>query len=103
MRTQTQSVKSMSSNGEIIAPGQLWISLHTGNRWRVLAVNGKRARVRRLGDNPDLTYSWVEGAFTGCRLVPQRPCPACGKPHDPTYIPPPRVPLSTPCACCCQQ
>lgn len=31
-----------------------------------------------------------------------RPCPACGRPHDSGRIPPPRVPLDTRCACCCQ-
>lgn len=30
------------------------------------------------------------------------PCPACGRPHDPSRIPPPRVPLTIRCACCCQ-
>ncbi len=30
------------------------------------------------------------------------PCPACGQPWDATKIPPPRVPLSIRCACCCQ-
>ena len=30
-----------------------------------------------------------------------KPCPACKRPHDCTRIPPPRVPLSIACACCC--
>lgn len=31
-----------------------------------------------------------------------RPCPACGRPYDTSFIPPPRVPIGISCACCCQ-
>jgi len=47
----------------------------------------------------DLTWSERANGWVCYRCYP--PCPACGQPHDPTYIPPPRVPLGISCACCC--
>jgi hypothetical protein len=86
-----------------IQPGQLWLSPDTGNRWRVLSVDGDMVGVRRINlTDPADNYCWHPGAFSGMRLLDTRPCPACGAEHDPTFIPPPRVPLDVRCACCCQ-
>ena len=50
----------------------------------------------RSGSGNAFVASWCE------RNVRLKPCPACGHLCDPTYIPPPRVPLDIRCACCCQ-
>jgi hypothetical protein len=55
---------------------------------------------------PDVVTGFTkeyQAAYPHERFVARlTPCPACGVPCDPTYIPPPRVPLSVRCACCCQ-
>ena len=94
----------MKTNQTNVEPGQIWLSTSTGNRWRVVAVDGHIVSVQRIGPtnwDREQVYFWHVDAFHEMVLRSTRPCPACGQPHDPTYIPPARVPLNIRCACCC--
>jgi hypothetical protein len=77
---------------------------------RVLMRSLKRAAVKAGGSRTErarhlLALRAIRGGRESLRqihLASVRPCPACGRPHDVTRIPPPRVPLGIRCACCCQ-
>ena len=96
-----------------IQAGQIWRS-ETGSRFRVVSLTlghtqatGK-VTVERLRPRPKWEdasngrYVWAPETFAAMTQLETRPCPACGVDCDPTYIPPPRVPLDIRCACCCQ-
>lgn len=66
-------------------------------RARVLALN-RRARAAHLR-----TMRETPAGARSLRIIHTaavRPCPACGRPYDPSILTPPHVAAGVACACC---